>query len=304
MATGLVSWSTTAATNATADASVNFAEGQAPSSLNDSARALMASMAKWRDDNNGSLAVGGGTTNYTVTSNQVFATLAAMHRQTLTLLWPTTCAASPTLNVDGLGAKQIVVTVGTNVGAGGLVANAVYNFCYENNNAVWILCSPATFYFASGTALVFYQASAPTGWTKSATNNDKALRVVSGSGGVAGGTTAFTSVFASRTILQGHLPNYNLSLASVTVGITDPTHVHSMSGTINSVQTTGATGNSFVTSNVGGSTQAFVSLAAAAPAAASTGITASIGGTLPSGGSGTGIDFAVQYIDVIVCTKD
>lgn len=37
----LKNWSTTAASNATVD-SINFAEGQAPSSLNDSARALMA----------------------------------------------------------------------------------------------------------------------------------------------------------------------------------------------------------------------------------------------------------------------
>lgn len=40
---------------------------------------------------------------------------------------------------------------------------------------------------ASGTAMLFYQASAPTGWTKSTANNDKFLRVVSGSGGGSGG---------------------------------------------------------------------------------------------------------------------
>jgi hypothetical protein len=43
-------WSRTAASNATADSSVNWAEGQAPSSVNDSARALMASAAGFRDD--------------------------------------------------------------------------------------------------------------------------------------------------------------------------------------------------------------------------------------------------------------
>jgi len=46
MATGLQVWSATAATNATADSAVNWAEGQAPSSVNDSARAMMAAMAK------------------------------------------------------------------------------------------------------------------------------------------------------------------------------------------------------------------------------------------------------------------
>lgn len=54
--------------------------------------------------------------------------------------------------------------------------------------------------FATGTALLFYQAAAPTGWTKSITNNDKALRVVSGTtGGSAGGTSAFSTVFANQT---------------------------------------------------------------------------------------------------------
>lgn len=38
-------WSTTAANNATADPSINWAEGQAPSTVNDSARAMMAALA-------------------------------------------------------------------------------------------------------------------------------------------------------------------------------------------------------------------------------------------------------------------
>ena len=50
MATGVASWSTTAANNATADANVNWAEGQAPSTVNNSARAEMASVALYRDD--------------------------------------------------------------------------------------------------------------------------------------------------------------------------------------------------------------------------------------------------------------
>lgn len=40
-------WSTTAANNATADPSINWQEGQAPSTVNDSARAMMAAIATW-----------------------------------------------------------------------------------------------------------------------------------------------------------------------------------------------------------------------------------------------------------------
>lgn len=48
----------------------------------------------------------------------------------------------------------------------------------------------------ASSTMVFFQASAPTGWTKSTSQNNKALRVVSGTGGGTGGTNNFTSIFA------------------------------------------------------------------------------------------------------------
>ena len=47
--------------------------------------------------------------------------------------------------------------------------------------------------------MLFYQSSAPTGWTKSTSHNNKALRVVSGSAS-SGGSNSFTSTFASRSV--------------------------------------------------------------------------------------------------------
>jgi hypothetical protein len=46
-----------------------------------------------------------------------------------------------------------------------------------------------------GSYSIFFQGSAPTGWTKSTSYNDYALRVVSGTGGGTGGSTAFSSIF-------------------------------------------------------------------------------------------------------------
>jgi hypothetical protein len=46
--------------------------------------------------------------------------------------------------------------------------------------------------------MLFQQTAAPTGWTKITTHNNKALRVVNGTAS-SGGTTGFTTVFASRT---------------------------------------------------------------------------------------------------------
>src|SRR5258708_36064349 len=110
MATGVQVWSKTPATNATIDTNVNYAEGQAPSSLNDSARAAMASLAMWRDDNNGTLVTAGTSGPFTVTTNQVAAALTSGY--TLTIQFHPTADTSATLNQDGLGAKPLQLFAG------------------------------------------------------------------------------------------------------------------------------------------------------------------------------------------------
>lgn len=142
MPSGFQNWSQTAGTNATADSSVNWAEGQAPSSVNDSARAMMAVLAKWRDDNNGSLTTAGSSTAYTLTTNTVFTTLALMDNQTLGFTIDETSGAAPTLNVDGLGAKTIRTATGVELVAGALVAGGFYTAHYNNTAGIWYLNSP------------------------------------------------------------------------------------------------------------------------------------------------------------------
>src|SRR3569833_1992208 len=77
----LYKWSQTASADATADSTINWSEGQAPSSINDSARAMMAATAKFRDDIAGAILTGGTSTNYTVTSYQQFDSLAHLSGQ-------------------------------------------------------------------------------------------------------------------------------------------------------------------------------------------------------------------------------
>src|SRR2546423_4221030 len=98
----LYKWSKTAANNATADSTINWAEGMAPSAVNDSSRAEMAAVAKWRDDISGTITTGGSSTAYTVISNSVFDTLAHMDGAMLAFVPHTTSGATVTLNVDGL----------------------------------------------------------------------------------------------------------------------------------------------------------------------------------------------------------
>ena len=68
-------WSRTAANNATVDGSINWAEGQAPSTVNDSARAMMAAAAKYRDDISGAIVTAGSSTAYTLSTYQLFDSL-------------------------------------------------------------------------------------------------------------------------------------------------------------------------------------------------------------------------------------
>jgi hypothetical protein len=68
----------------------------------------------------------------------------------------------------------------------------------------------------SGTVMLFQQTSAPTGWTKLTTHNDKALRIVSGTVG-SGGATAFSAV------LNGSVGATTLTTSQI------PSHAHQVS---------------------------------------------------------------------------
>ena len=139
------------------------------------------------------------------------------------------------------------------------------------------ISSSSTSEFDAGTAMLFQQTSAPVGWTKQTTHDNKTLRVVTGTAS-SGGSSSFTSVFTSRTPV-GTVGNTTLTTAQM------PSHSHSfdiyddtfggfvargggtMRGTINTTSTGGGSSH----------THSF---------------------------SGTAMDFAVQYVDVIIATKD
>lgn len=134
--------------------------------------------------------------------------------------------------------------------------------------------------FPAGTAMLFVQTNAPTGWTKSTTHNDKALRIVSGAAS-SGGTTAFTTVFASRTP-SGTVGSTTLSQTQI------PSHTHSYNIT-----------STVVNRNTSGD----AATAASTQNASTTGATGG-GGSHDHSFTGTAMDFAVQYVDVIIATKD
>ena len=134
--------------------------------------------------------------------------------------------------------------------------------------------------FPSGTSMLFVQTSAPTGWTKSTTHNDKALRVVSGTAS-SGGSVAFTTAFASQAV-SGTVGSTTLDTTMI------PSHTHSLyavsngqgGGACRGQRLMGHGGGGFSTGSTGG------------------------GGSHNHTFTGTAINLAVQYVDVIVATKD
>ena len=133
--------------------------------------------------------------------------------------------------------------------------------------------------FAENTKMVFYQSTAPTGWTIDDTQNNKALRVVSSSGGNTGGSVAFTTAFAN-----GNTGDKILTIANL------PAHTHNLGTTYDFI------------------TQPFGSTGMFDDNGSDRGVTDGAAISTSSVGSGTAhnhsLTLAVQYIDVIVCTKD
>src|SRR5262249_1548237 len=133
-------WSTTAASNATADSTINWAEGMAPSAVNDSARAEMAAVAKWRNDISGANTTAGTSTAYTLATSSAFDTLAHMDKALITFIAHATSGAAPTLSVDGLTAKPINGPAsGTAIPTGALISGIAYSVVYDNSNNQFIL---------------------------------------------------------------------------------------------------------------------------------------------------------------------
>jgi microcystin-dependent protein len=131
----------------------------------------------------------------------------------------------------------------------------------------------------TGTVMLFVQTAAPTGWTKSTANDNKALRVVSGTAS-SGGSVNFTTAFASQAV-NGTVGNHTLTIAQM------PSHTHD-----------------FFTSG-GGATQNRFNISPASSTSATTSVTATGGGGSHNHSfSGTAINLAVQYVDVIIATKN
>ena len=142
--------------------------------------------------------------------------------------------------------------------------------------------------FPAGTAITFNQTAAPTGWTKSLTHDNKALRVVTGTVG-SGGTSSFTTVFTNQTPT---ITTSGLSAGATTLTTAQiPSHSHTLP--FASVYTATGSGVANTTSGYNG-----------AQGTGSTGGGGSHTHTVTGTATSTAITLAVQYVDVIIATKN
>lgn len=186
----------------------------------------------------------------------------------------------------------------SNGGTGQTTANAAFNalvpsqtsnsgkyLTTDGTNTSWVTVSAGG--FDAGTRLIFAQTSAPTGWTKDTTNyNNHALRVVTGSAST-GGSVDFTTAFASQAVsgTVGTSGATTLSTSQI------PSHNHTFTwyqsacagNPLRAFYDGSGAGSTFTTNSTGGG-----------------------GSHTHSGGTftGTDINLAVKYLDVITATKN
>ena len=177
-------------------------------------------------------------------------------------------------------------------------------------------------YIPNGSVMVFFQANAPTGWTKVTTQNDKTLRVVSGTGGGTGGDWAMSA--GETTSSHGghvhagaaHTHSHNLAAGAHTLSTSQlASHNHQMSNVVHNSVNPGPFspgGTAFVRMGFNRLNPANGAVVSSQSTGGGSSHSHSTSGSISSGGDGntssagshTHTIAAPQYIDVIICSKD
>jgi hypothetical protein len=134
---GASNWSETDASN-TATPPSGWPEGMNPSDVNNSARMMMGAIKRSWDRQNPVYTAGGGTTAYTLTPTEALA--AYLDGEFWMWRQPSTSAATATMNISGLGAKNIrTFTAGTwtNAAAGALNTGDIVCAFYRSSSGTF-----------------------------------------------------------------------------------------------------------------------------------------------------------------------
>ncbi|MDL2203513.1 hypothetical protein QQF51_12680 [Brucella intermedia] len=141
-------WSTTAGNNATADADINWSEGQFPSTVNDSARQMMGRQAEWLKDN-GVLTAAGSANAITVATNSQVT--SPPHGMTIAFRAAATNTGAVTLSINGGaglpvrkpkdGSTNVVDLDGKDILQGGVFV-VHYDSAANAGVGAWVIVNP------------------------------------------------------------------------------------------------------------------------------------------------------------------
>jgi hypothetical protein len=182
---------------------------------------------------------------------------------------------------------------------GNPLGTGTFTITSPNSNSDFTLTLPSASgtvdVFPSGTKMLFQQTAAPTGWTKDTTHNNKALRVVSGTAST-GGTVDFTTVFStsrdtSTVTATGTVGNTTLTTAQM------PSHTHNASSGV-FVTNLFPSNSDWAPNSVTGNLQMN------GGATASTGSSNSHNHSFTGTGHFHATNLNVQYVDLIIATKN
>ena len=212
------------------------------------------------------------------------------------------------LGVSGGGTGQSTLTANNVILGNGtspvtFVSPATSGNFLRSNGTTWESAAPPGAEFSSGTRMTFNQTAAPTGWTKDTSVDNAAFRLVSGSVG-SGGSVDFTTLFASSSSATptGSVST-TISSVSGSAGATTlttpqiPSHSHTTDTTLaaGGGDAAVAGGSSFSqasgTGNTGGGGSHTHPFSFSSGSASST-------------FSGTALNLAVKYVDLIIAQKN
>lgn len=131
-------WDIAAAGNGFA-APDGFPEGMQYSDVNNSAREIMAVIARWQKDTNGSLVTAGSSNAYTLTPNRTISAYTAGLKFAFRADRDNT--GSATLNVSAVGAGTIKHPDGRNLDAGEIKTDGIYEVTYSVAYSGWIIAN-------------------------------------------------------------------------------------------------------------------------------------------------------------------
>jgi hypothetical protein len=217
-----------------------------------------------------------------------------------------------TLNVapTGHGVNAVPITQGSHT--------MVYN---QSDKCVDVLGSKvgttATTYFGSGANLtgidiipagslmLFQQTSAPTGWTKATAHDNKALRVVTGSAS-SGGSNTFAAAFNTNQTVSGTTSSTSVSITGSTAGhsITQAELPNVTLTTSQKCKTEDIGPLNRGSSSGGGAGYETISVPLGGSGTAHTHGVGSLAGGAHTHTFSDTFNLDVQYVDVIICSKD